>query len=42
MPFALSAEGFRVATLHAELTRKGPGLLLRDIERGEDTQIESL
>ena len=42
MPFALSAEGFRVATLHAELTRKGPGLLLRDIERGEDKQIEAL
>lgn len=42
MPFALAAEGFRVATLHAELTRKGPGLLLRDIERGKDDQIGAL
>ena len=42
MPFALAAEGFRVATLHAELTRKGPGLLLRDIERGKDKQIDAL
>ncbi len=42
MPFALAAEGFRVATLHAELTRKGPGLLLRDIERGGDKQIDAL
>lgn len=36
------AEGFRVATLHAELTRKGPGVLLRDIARGEDEQIAAL
>lgn len=42
MPFALSAEGFRVATFYAELTRKGPGLLLRDIERGNDKQISAL
>lgn len=32
----------RVATFHAELTRKGPGLLLRDIERGKDKQIQAL
>ena len=41
-PFALAAEGFRVATLHAELTPKGPGLLLRDIERGKDEQLSAL
>ncbi|WP_085306594.1 endonuclease/exonuclease/phosphatase family protein [Planktotalea arctica] len=42
MPFVASAEGFRIASLHAELTRKGPGLLLRDIERGKDEQIAAL
>ena len=26
-PFVGAAEGFRVATFHAELTRKGPGIL---------------
>jgi hypothetical protein len=41
-PFALVAEGFRVATFHAELTRKGPGLLLRDVLRGKDEQIAAL
>lgn len=35
----LHAETLRVATFNAELTRKGPGLLLRDIKRGEDEQI---
>ncbi|MFK7877406.1 MAG: endonuclease/exonuclease/phosphatase family protein [Paracoccaceae bacterium] len=29
----------RVAFYHTELSRKGPGLLLRDIQRGEDPQI---
>ncbi len=42
MPFALSAEGIRVATLHAELTRKGPGVLLRDIQREKDKQLTAL
>ncbi len=41
-PFAINAEGLRVATFHAELTRKGPGLLLRDIGRGEDDQLKAL
>jgi len=31
-----------VATLQAELTRKGPGVLLRDIQRGKDKQIAAL
>ena len=42
MPFAALADGFRIATLHAELTRKGPGLLLRDIERDKNKQIDAL
>lgn len=32
-------ETLRIATFNTELSRKGPGLLLRDIERGEDAQI---
>jgi hypothetical protein len=31
----------RIATFNAELTRKGPGLLLRDILKGEDPQIDA-
>ena len=31
-----------MATFHAELTRKGPGILLRDIERDKDKQIAAL
>lgn len=42
VPFAVLAEGLRIATFHAELTRKGPGLLLRDIARGEDAQIAAI
>lgn len=38
----LQAETLRVATFNAELSRKGPGLLLRDISRGGDPQIEAL
>jgi hypothetical protein len=29
----------RIATFHTQLTRDGPGLLLRDIVRGEDAQL---
>ncbi len=32
----------RIATFNAELSRKGPGLLLRDILRGEDPQIAAI
>ncbi|MEH6647189.1 endonuclease/exonuclease/phosphatase family protein [Sulfitobacter sp.] len=35
------AQSVRIATFNAELTRKGPGLLLRDILRGEDDQISA-
>ncbi|NIZ12748.1 endonuclease/exonuclease/phosphatase family protein [Phaeobacter sp. HF9A] len=36
VPFALHAETLRLATFNTELSRKGPGLLLRDITRGQD------
>ena len=39
---AATADPIRIATYHTELSRKGPGLLLRDIERGEDTQIAAV
>jgi hypothetical protein len=32
----------RIATYNVELTRKGPGLLLRDIARGKDPQIAAV
>lgn len=35
-----AAENLRIATYHAELSRDGPGLLLRDIRRG-DPQVEA-
>ncbi|MEP2642436.1 endonuclease/exonuclease/phosphatase family protein [Roseobacter sp.] len=36
---AAQADSLRVATFNTELSRRGPGLLLRDIVRGEDPQI---
>jgi len=33
------ADSFRIATYAAPLSRDGPGLLLRDLQRGEDQQI---
>ncbi|KIC19767.1 endonuclease/exonuclease/phosphatase family protein [Leisingera sp. ANG-Vp] len=36
------AETLRIATFNAELSRDGPGLLLRDIERGQDPQIDAV
>ncbi|MDJ0825216.1 MAG: endonuclease/exonuclease/phosphatase family protein [Rhodobacter sp.] len=38
---AVWAEPLRIATWHVELTRKGPGLLLRDILKG-DAQVEAV
>ena len=35
----LHADPLRIASFNAELSRDGPGLLLRDIQRGEDKQI---
>lgn len=36
-----AADTIRVASYNASLTRSGPGLLLRDITKGEDPQIEA-
>lgn len=36
------ADPLRVAAWNASLSRKGPGLLLRDIRSGDDAQIESV
>ncbi len=38
----LWADPLRVASFNTELGRDGPGLLLRDIERGEDAQIAAV
>jgi hypothetical protein len=35
----VQADPLRIASFNAELSRDGPGLLLRDIRRGEDRQI---
>jgi endonuclease/exonuclease/phosphatase family metal-dependent hydrolase len=37
--FSATAETFRAATFNTELSRKGPGLLLRDILKGDDPQV---
>ena len=39
LPVATAAETIRVATYSPDLTRRGPGLLLRDILSGEDEQV---
>jgi hypothetical protein len=36
-----TADPIRIATFNAELSRKGPGLLLRDIQKG-DAQVEAV
>jgi hypothetical protein len=36
------AETLRIATYHTELSRKGPGLVLRDIAGGTDPQAEAV
>ncbi|PTQ74935.1 endonuclease/exonuclease/phosphatase family protein [Celeribacter persicus] len=38
-PFVAVADTLRVATWTVELSRKGPGLLLRDILKGDDPQV---
>jgi len=42
LPFQAVAETVRVATFNASLTRTGPGLLLRAIEKGKDAQISNV
>ena len=37
----VQAETFRIATFAAPLSRDGPGLLLRDIQKGDDPQIDA-
>lgn len=39
---AAAADTIRIASFNAALSRKGPGLLLRDIERGKDAQIKAV
>ncbi len=41
LPLAAQAETVRVATYNTELSRKGPGLLLRDIQR-DDEQVQAV
>ena len=40
--FCANAAPLRIATWHVELERKGPGLLLRDILKGEDPAIAAV
>ncbi len=42
LPTWLQAQTLRIATFNTELSRKGPGLLLRDIERDDDAQIQAV
>lgn len=43
LPFAASAqETVRLATFNTELSREGPGLLLRDIAKGNDPQVAAV
>ncbi|MDA7964320.1 endonuclease/exonuclease/phosphatase family protein [Ruegeria sp.] len=41
LPFAALADPLRIATFNTELSRDGPGLLLRDITRG-DKQVDAV
>ena len=38
----IRADPLRVASFNTELQRRGPGLLLRDIERGDDAQLAAV
>jgi endonuclease/exonuclease/phosphatase family protein len=42
LSFPAYADTLRVASFNVELSRDGPGLLLRDIRRGEDAQIAAV
>lgn len=41
-PAQAGAEILRIATFDPELSRKGPGILLRDIQRGKDKQVQAV
>lgn len=38
----MARDALRIATYNTELERKGPGLLLRDIAKGEDAQVRAI
>jgi hypothetical protein len=40
--FAQASDTLRIATFNSELTRDGPGLLVRDIAKGKDAQLLNL
>ncbi|MDF3607980.1 endonuclease/exonuclease/phosphatase family protein [Paracoccus sp. DMF-8] len=42
LPTIATAEPLRIASYSPDLSRKGPGLLLRDIETGKDRQIAAV
>lgn len=42
LPGGVVAESLRVATFNTELSRKGPGLMLRDIAGGRDKQVAAV
>lgn len=42
VPETKRQETYRIATWNVELWRKGPGLLLRDLMRGDDAQIAAI
>jgi hypothetical protein len=42
LPVLASAETLRVATWNVGLDRKGPGLLVADLAKGEDPQIAAM
>ncbi|MGP3697004.1 endonuclease/exonuclease/phosphatase family protein [Rhodobacter sp. NSM] len=42
LPLAAAADSIRFAVWDTELSRKGPGLLLRDILKAEDPQIDAV
>lgn len=41
LPQTLRADGLKLALWNIELERKGPGLMLRDIAGGKDSQVEA-
>lgn len=42
VPVGAFADGVRIATWHAPLSRKGPGLLLRDLLRDKDAELSAV
>lgn len=41
-PATVQAERLRIASFNTELSRQGPGLLLRDIQSGTDSQVQAV